>query len=67
MDAGDCLVCAAARETGSAECQGCGQVFVAETIDPNAPAYYFGAPSVRPEDLAAPVKQTKRRFGLFRR
>lgn len=66
MDAGDCLVCAAAREIGRAECEGCGQVFVAEMIDPGEAAYYFGAPPARPKDLAAPVK-TKRRFGMFRR
>jgi hypothetical protein len=39
---------------------------VAETIDPDDAAYYFGAPPIPPEDLVPPVRQTRRRFGMFR-
>jgi hypothetical protein len=67
MDAGDCLVCAAAREAGRAECKACGQVFTSEPLDQDDPAYYFGAPPASPKDLAPPVKPARRRFRMFRR
>jgi hypothetical protein len=63
MDAGDCLVCAAAREAGRAECKACGKVFM--PIQPDDPSYYFGAPSVARDGLAPVVKRSKRRFRLF--
>lgn len=32
--------------------QAWGQVFPSETLDPDDPAYYFGAPPVPPKELA---------------
>jgi hypothetical protein len=68
MDAGDCLVCAAAREAGRAECKACGQVFTPEPpLDQDDPAYYFGAPPAASKVLAPPVNATRRRFRIFGR
>ncbi len=64
----DCLLCAAGRDAGNAECRSCGQVFEEEQVtDPNDPSFYFAgtAPSTPASVTLRP--KARRSFAFGRR